>query len=642
MDESVIEAPKIENTELSSQPENSGEVHMSSENQAAMEESPIEASIKKEPSFQPENSGEFHPSSENQEVMEESPIEVSIKTEPSFQSENSGEGQLSPEKLIAKGIAPVKKEFLRPPPSSRSTNLDNRDENGKSDSSKSTGIVKEKKSKRQLKRERREERESALNICPAVAKTGDASSCKFGDKCRFSHDFEAYKSQRPADLEGECPFISAQKNCPYGVTCRFYGTHKDMPSESLDVLQGGADVNPLKKDVQKLLWKNKMKYPKSDAALKQLGLVYQEETSPNHEVHGHDEDGQYQEEDDDDYEEFAEPTQSFSQLLSPSLSQPPSTQSQIPPSPQTNFSRKRVWDPVEDENLILAFMNTSLAEVVGTSKKKSAFWGKVWDAFEAGRRINPIKFAPRNADMVKGRWSRVAPPVLRWDAFYDEALVRKRSGQNDSDVIREAHLLYNRKHGRFLLEHAWTMFKKFPEWKAIIKKSLENPRGRPKVAQENLDSPGSRISSKRPRVDGSDSMPDTPTTGEGGEEEKRLDGVKKAKHMRKGVVGETIDFNSFNERVRLPSESRSGDAEIERKRMEVHKKMLALKDREIELATRSLNLQEYRMNLQEYHMNYDILQTLSMKENRLPNEEAMVQRLTTWFQNNKLCDMVSL
>lgn len=273
MDESVIEAPKIENTELSSQPENSGEVHMSSENQAAMEESPIEASIKKEPSFQPENSGEVHPSSENQEFMEELPTEVSIKTEPSFQSENSGEGQLSPEKLIAKGIAPVKKEFLRPPPSSRSTNLDNRDENGKSDSSKSTGIVKEKKSKRQLKRERREERESALNICPAVAKTGDASSCKFGDKCRFSHDFEAYKSQRPADLEGECPFISAQKNCPYGVTCRFYGTHKDMPSESLDVSQGGADVNPLKKDVQKLLWKNKMKYPKSDAALKQLGLV---------------------------------------------------------------------------------------------------------------------------------------------------------------------------------------------------------------------------------------------------------------------------------------------------------------------------------------------------------------------------------
>ncbi|XP_057545466.1 tRNA-dihydrouridine(47) synthase [NAD(P)(+)]-like [Amaranthus tricolor] len=188
--------------------------------------------------------------------------------------ENSDRGQLSAEELVAKAIAPVKKEFLRPPPSSRSAISDtNKDENGKSESTKKSGIVKEKKSKRQLKRERREERNSSLNICPSIAKTEDVSSCNYGNKCRFSHDLEAYKSERPADLEGECPFTSAQKLCPYGLTCRFFGTHKDVPNENLDTLKESSEVNVLKKDVQKLLWKNKMKFPKSNIALKQLGLV---------------------------------------------------------------------------------------------------------------------------------------------------------------------------------------------------------------------------------------------------------------------------------------------------------------------------------------------------------------------------------
>ncbi|KAL2927927.1 tRNA-dihydrouridine(47) synthase [NAD(P)(+)]-like [Bienertia sinuspersici] len=206
-------------------------------------------------------------------AMDESSTKTSSKTE-------SSEQPPSTEELVAKSIAPVKKEFLRPPPTNRSTNSENYhnnsikdDDNGKSDSSKAdNGIVKEKKSKRQLKRERREERMSALNLCPAVGKTEDISSCSYGDKCRFSHDLEAYKSQRPADLEGECPFITAQKPCPYALTCRFYGTHKDVPNENLDALKEGSEVNMLKKDVQKLLWKNKMKFPKSNAALKQLGI----------------------------------------------------------------------------------------------------------------------------------------------------------------------------------------------------------------------------------------------------------------------------------------------------------------------------------------------------------------------------------
>ncbi|XP_062177493.1 tRNA-dihydrouridine(47) synthase [NAD(P)(+)]-like [Alnus glutinosa] len=204
--------------------------------------------------------------------MDESPAELVVDTEKlSVEPPPSNGSQPTPEELAAKAIAPVKKEFLRPPPprtSSTSTGLQN-------DAVSQTKVVsvKEKKSKRQLKRERHQEQKSARNICPLIAKTGDVSSCPYNDTCRFSHDLQGFKEQKPADLEGECPFVNAEEPCPYGMACRFSGTHKD------GVLPGGSDarkkneVNGLNKDVQKLLWKNKMNFPKADAKLKALGLL---------------------------------------------------------------------------------------------------------------------------------------------------------------------------------------------------------------------------------------------------------------------------------------------------------------------------------------------------------------------------------
>lgn len=66
--------------------------------------------------------------------------------------------QLTPEELMAKAIAPVKREFLRPlsarPSSTNPSNDAVSTENDKSAEPSSTTLVKEKKSKRQLKRER--------------------------------------------------------------------------------------------------------------------------------------------------------------------------------------------------------------------------------------------------------------------------------------------------------------------------------------------------------------------------------------------------------------------------------------------------------------------------------------------------------
>lgn len=183
---------------------------------------------------------------------------------------------LTPDQLVAKAIAPVKKQFLRPPPTRtiQSDTLSSVNDGNKPSQS-STTVIKEKKSKRQLKRERLQEKKSPSNLCPEIAKTGDVSSCAYKDKCRFSHDFEAFNAQKPADLEGECPFLSYEGQCPYGLACRFSGTHRGGVSDgdgNSNAHNKTSEVNGLNKDVQKLLWRNKMKFPKADVRLKSLGL----------------------------------------------------------------------------------------------------------------------------------------------------------------------------------------------------------------------------------------------------------------------------------------------------------------------------------------------------------------------------------
>uniref|UniRef100_K3Y5U0 tRNA-dihydrouridine(47) synthase [NAD(P)(+)]-like n=1 Tax=Setaria italica TaxID=4555 RepID=K3Y5U0_SETIT len=171
----------------------------------------------------------------------------------------------TPEELVARAVAPVKPAFLRPPPVREVPK-----EEGKAGGGGAV-VTGEKKSKRQLKRERQQEQKSTSHLCIGVGKSGNVDSCKYGTSCRFSHDINAYLAQKPGDLEGTCPFTTLGQLCPYGLTCRFLGTHKDnlAPQNHSD---GNHERNPLSKDIQKLLWKNNYKFPKATAQIKLLGL----------------------------------------------------------------------------------------------------------------------------------------------------------------------------------------------------------------------------------------------------------------------------------------------------------------------------------------------------------------------------------
>ncbi|XP_065002675.1 tRNA-dihydrouridine(47) synthase [NAD(P)(+)]-like [Musa acuminata AAA Group] len=188
--------------------------------------------------------------------------------------ESEGATRPRPEDLVARAIAPVKAEYLRPPPS-RSVAVDSGVEDGSNEkkSSSTNVVVKEKKSRRQLKRERKQEQKSTRNICPEVAKSGNADACPYRGNCRFNHDMDAYLAEKPPDLEGACPFVSAEEFCPYGITCRYASTHRQQTSLKLAVpATKSSEVNSLNKDLQKLLWKNKVSFPNADLQLKLLGL----------------------------------------------------------------------------------------------------------------------------------------------------------------------------------------------------------------------------------------------------------------------------------------------------------------------------------------------------------------------------------
>jgi len=96
--------------------------------------------------------------------MDESPVEIAVDTEKlSVESSPSNDSQPTLKELAAKAIAPVKKEFLRPPPSrpsSTSTSL-------LKDTVSQTKFVfsKENKSKRQLRPVRERGRRCVLKWC---------------------------------------------------------------------------------------------------------------------------------------------------------------------------------------------------------------------------------------------------------------------------------------------------------------------------------------------------------------------------------------------------------------------------------------------------------------------------------------------
>lgn len=111
--------------------------------------------------------------------------------------------------------------------------------------------------------------EASQKLCASIAQERE---CKFGDKCMFLHDLKAFFNSKPKDIGPTCHLFEKYGKCPYSLSCRFARHHLSENLTNLvnmEVYEKQKEalnkryLNNLDKDVQRLLWKKKYVFSKS-------------------------------------------------------------------------------------------------------------------------------------------------------------------------------------------------------------------------------------------------------------------------------------------------------------------------------------------------------------------------------------------
>uniref|UniRef100_A0A0D2ZYR4 Myb-like domain-containing protein n=1 Tax=Brassica oleracea var. oleracea TaxID=109376 RepID=A0A0D2ZYR4_BRAOL len=101
---------------------------------------------------------------------------------------------------------------------------------------------------------------------------------------------------------------------------------------------------------------------------------------------------------------------------------------------------RRSWSQTDDEVLISAWLNTSKDAVVGTEQKSGAFWKRVADYFAASPKHAGLE--KREPLHCKNRWHKINDLVSKLCGSYEAAARQKTSGQNENDILKQAHLIF--------------------------------------------------------------------------------------------------------------------------------------------------------------------------------------------------------
>ncbi|XP_048634036.1 glutathione S-transferase T2-like [Brassica napus] len=101
---------------------------------------------------------------------------------------------------------------------------------------------------------------------------------------------------------------------------------------------------------------------------------------------------------------------------------------------------RRSWSQTDDEVLISAWLNTSKDAVVGTEQKSGAFWKRIADYFAASPKLAGLE--KREPFHCKNRWHKINDLVSKFCGAYEAAARQKTSGQNDHDILKQAHLIF--------------------------------------------------------------------------------------------------------------------------------------------------------------------------------------------------------
>ncbi|CAO3693688.1 hypothetical protein G6F70_001856 [Rhizopus microsporus] len=121
--------------------------------------------------------------------------------------------------------------------------------------------------------------EDSVRLCKYVAVDEE---CKIGEKCRFSHDLEAYLAAKPADIGNRCVNFDLFGKCPYGYKCRFLSAHLDENKKLIVDEKKMAEnnvytINGISHETQVALNRSKYKFPRTEAYMATVKVEIAEE-----------------------------------------------------------------------------------------------------------------------------------------------------------------------------------------------------------------------------------------------------------------------------------------------------------------------------------------------------------------------------
>ncbi|CEJ00547.1 hypothetical protein RMCBS344292_14600 [Rhizopus microsporus] len=121
--------------------------------------------------------------------------------------------------------------------------------------------------------------EDSVRLCKYVAVDEE---CKIGEKCRFSHDLEAYLAAKPADIGNRCINFDLFGKCSYGYKCRFLSAHLDENKKLIVDEKKMAEnnvytTNGISHETQVALNRSKYKFPRTEAYMATVKVEIAEE-----------------------------------------------------------------------------------------------------------------------------------------------------------------------------------------------------------------------------------------------------------------------------------------------------------------------------------------------------------------------------
>jgi tRNA-dihydrouridine synthase 3 len=161
----------------------------------------------------------------------------------------------------------VKKEFRLAP---REEDL--RDARDARDARDGNGDNKKKKKGGQNKAKDRQAKPDLIKLCFALANGEECTQ-----ECKYSHDVDAFMTDKGPDVGPECPVFNLLGKCKFGLKCRFAQSHTDEVMKQITKEETKKDdefvLNVMSRDLQKSIRSNKFDFSKSELFEKNLAQI---------------------------------------------------------------------------------------------------------------------------------------------------------------------------------------------------------------------------------------------------------------------------------------------------------------------------------------------------------------------------------